>query len=1186
MCKFIQGTIFLLISLFIGKVVVADGGNIDYAFNKGQWESNILYKAAINNGALFLEKDRITVAVFDKQEYLFRKHHLHHSEDYKPKLNPYLDFFAYQIVFNNSNEAVKITSENQVFGYTNYFLGKDRTKWQSNVLSYQTITYHDLYPHIDLKNYSSEANYKYDLICHPGSDLSQLSFTYKACDKIYIENGNLIIVTSFDTIKEKMPVAYQLVHGIRKEVPCAYALDHNILRFVCTHGYDKSIDLIIDPSVIFSTYSGSVADNFGCTATYDGDGNTFAAGTAFGNGYPVTLGAYQTLWAGGSGAGSLSGTDVAITKYNARGSQRLYSTYLGGNSDEMPHSIIVNSNDELFVLGTTSSTDFPTTTNTYDSTFNGGTRATLFGLGLDFLNGTDMFVTRFSADGSSLIASTYLGGTQNDGINTATALRFNYADEARGEILIDKNDNIYIGSSTYSSDFPVTPGVFQPIKNLGQEGCITKMDNNLKTIIWSTFFGGNQDDAIYSLELDKETDVYFTGGTVSNDLPVSSSAYRTFFGGGRCDGYVSKLNSSGSVLLSSTYVGSDQYDQSYFVEMNKKEEVFLLGQTLAGGDTFIYNALWNFPGRGQFVMKLKNNLDTLVWSTVFGSAPNIINISPTAFLVDLCNKAYICGWGGPTVNRFGGAGSSPVGGTSGLPITADALQSTTDNNDFYLLVINDDASNISYGSYFGGTGAEAEHVDGGTSRFDRNGIIYQSVCASCGADQTFPIYPHPDSVVSSTNNSFNCNNAVFKIDFNLPIVLASFEATPIKCVPADITFINTSRTFATTRFSWDFGDGTNSTVVSPTHAYTMPGTYLVRLIVVDSNSCNIADTVYKNITILKNGRDTLTTLISCDSQSVQLGFAPISDTSITYLWTPSSTLSQSNIPNPIATPTSNTDYTCYVSVDGCIDTFLQPVRLFEGSLSLTGGAVLCPFDILTIHVENLIPEVPLTFSWSPSSSIVSGGNTADPQVRPADTTTFYVTAISPQGCRFTDSIVVYTLAAGPDVIASVDKDTLAIGERVQLTATSSGTNNTYQWNPSDKVSNATMQNTNAIITNTQSFEVVATDSFGCKARDTITVYRSALTCGQSSIFVPNAFSPNNDGKNDKFYVRATNLTNFYLAIYDRWGQMVFETMNMNTGWDGTFKGKELDPAVFGYYCTGVCERGEKFSDKGNITLIR
>jgi PKD repeat protein len=125
----------------------------------------------------------------------------------------------------------------------------------------------------------------------------------------------------------------------------------------------------------------------------------------------------------------------------------------------------------------------------------------------------------------------------------------------------------------------------------------------------------------------------------------------------------------------------------------------------------------------------------------------------------------------------------------------------------------------------------------------------------------------------------------------------------IDSASSDVVFHNNSRVFSTTIVNWDFGDGGVSNVFSPTHNYSLPGSYTVRLIVIDSTSCNIADTAYQNVLIIKNGRDTLSQLVVCDSQSVQLGFAPISDTSVTYLWTPSASLSRPDISNPIATPT-------------------------------------------------------------------------------------------------------------------------------------------------------------------------------------------------------------------------------------------------------------------------------------------
>ena len=164
----------------------------------------------------------------------------------------------------------------------------------------------------------------------------------------------------------------------------------------------------------------------------------------------------------------------------------IYSTYLGGDSDELPHSMVVNSSNELFIFGTTSSLNFPTTSGAYQTSFNGGTYYGVGGLGVTFNNGSDIFVSKLSTDGGSLLSSTYIGGSENDGLNIHVPINKNYADEVRGEIDIDKNNNVYIATCTKSTDFPVTNS-FQSVYNGDQEGCVFKMDNQLSTIVWSTF---------------------------------------------------------------------------------------------------------------------------------------------------------------------------------------------------------------------------------------------------------------------------------------------------------------------------------------------------------------------------------------------------------------------------------------------------------------------------------------------------------------------------------------------------------------------------------------------------------------------------------------------------------------------------------------------------------------------------
>src|SRR5205085_65875 len=171
------------------------------------------------------------------------------------------------------------------------------------------------------------------------------------------------------------------------------------------------------------------------------------------------------------------------------------------------------------------------------------------------------------------------------------------------------------------------------------------------------------------------------------------------------------------------------------------------------------------------------------------------NLSPTAFLVDTCQNVYVAGWG-----RCISLGTFTDGNVNNMPVTSDAFQSTTDGCDFYFIVLSKDGISLSYATYFGGAQSE-EHVDGGTSRFDKNGVIYEAVCAGCGGHDDFPTTP---GVVSNTNQSFNCNNGVIKLAFNLAKTVSSITTTPSSgCAPFTLTFINNS--VNSLSYIWDFG---------------------------------------------------------------------------------------------------------------------------------------------------------------------------------------------------------------------------------------------------------------------------------------------------------------------------------------------------------------------------------------------
>ena len=282
-----------------------------------------------------------------------------------------------------------------------------------------------------------------------------------------------------------------------------------------------------------------------------------------------------------------------------------------------------------------------------------------------------------------------------------------------------------------------------------QDGVVFKLNTDLSSILWSTYLGGNNDDAVYDVVLDQNNNLYIAGGTNSVNFPTTTGVLSPAIHGG-VDGFITHLNATGSTILASTFIGTPDYDQTYFVELDPYGDVYTTGQT--EGLYPVSAGVYSNAGSSQFIHKMNATLDTTIYSTVFGNGNRIPNISPTAFLVDTCLNVYVAGWG-----RCLSLGVFTNGNNSNMPITPNAHQSWTDGCDFDFFVLNSTATAPAYATYFGG-GMSQEHVDGGTSRFDKNGVIYEAVCAGCGGYNDFPTTP---GVVSNTNNSGNCNNGCY-----------------------------------------------------------------------------------------------------------------------------------------------------------------------------------------------------------------------------------------------------------------------------------------------------------------------------------------------------------------------------------------------------------------------------------------
>ena len=1236
-----------------------------------------------------------------------------------------IDYHAYRTNFINSNKNVEIKPEQQGTDYINYYIGNDHSKWASGVRNFQKVTYINLYNNIDMELFENKQLLKYQFLLHKGANARDIAIEYEGVDNISIQQRNLVIKTSVNQVTELAPVAYQIINNQRKEVACHFLLNKNRLSFEFPEGYNKDYDLVIDPILIFSTYTGSLSDNWGFTATYDDQGNTYSGGISFNdivNGYPVTTGAFQVNFAGGEGT-YLGGCDIAIIKYDPTGQNRIYATYLGGSRNDLPHSIIVDINGNLLLFGTTGSPDFPITPNAFDTSFNGGTAIT-YDYVLTFNLGVDMYVAKLNTNGTQLLSSTYLGGTGNDGNNFFAPLSHNYADGARGEIDIDINNNVYIASTTASNDFPVTSSAFQTTFAGGLlDGCIYILDNNLQNLIWSSYLGGSGIDACYSIVVDDTMNIFVCGGTTSTNFPTTTGTYQNAYNGGSADGFITKISPNGNAILASTYYGSTSYDQTYLMDRSKQGHIFVYGQTSDSGSTFIQNAVWNHPGAGQFVTKFNPNLTSRVWSTTFGTGNGGPDISPTAFLVDLCSKIYLSGWGGSL--------NGPTGGTSGMPISSNAFQTTTDNNDFYLLVMKDDASAMEYGTFFGGPLSQ-EHVDGGTSRFDRKGKIYQSVCAGCGGNDDFPTTP---GAWSNLNNSINCNNGTFKFDFLLPITIADFQLPPVICIPDSVHFINTSFSGgAGMTFSWDFGDGTNSTQINPIHYYNNSGLYNVTLITTDTGTCNFADTIAKQVLVLSNSSDTIPTKYICTGDFTQIGILPTADSTITFHWIPSSFLSDPNICNPIANPPYSVIYTLLVSNGICTDTLRQRLVVYnldayagndtttcDGQITLTANtsqdanvfhwstnhdftdwlnsphsnpsitisittptyyyvsvdngycsaidSVLVSFVVVADSFNFQSPSChdscdgwisvlissgapPFTYNWSNGGTTqtitglcagtytvtvtdnsncisistitllqpnellsnaqlvnlpcdeacigsitlnTSGGTppyhynwsngATTNQITGLCAGNYSVTITDSEQCPLMNSftIIVDSIFAHIEVYA--DKDTIYQGQSVGLHATSIP-NCYYVWTPATGLDDPNSTNPIASPTQTTVYILTISDPNGCIYIDTLKIIVLEVFCIDPFVYVPNAFTPEGDGRNDVLFVRSKMVTEMDFLVYDRWGEKVFESHDMAQGWDGTFRGKKCDPGVFVYYLDATCHNKAKYIKKGNVTLIR
>ena len=1196
---------FLALVLFVHTA----NAQMEFIQNKGQWDSRVEYRGDFSTGSFFLEKDGFTVAVHNTDDLKKISDQMHgHNPNTATTGQPItLNSHAYKVKFlGGSSFAPNIPDKIQPY-HNNYFMGNDESKWAADCKIAQAVTYQNVYPNIDVRYYSDAGKMKYDIIVHPGGNIDAIAMQYTGTDKIAVKNKELLIKTSVGEIKELYPYSYQATDGARQTINCKYVVKNNIVRF-SVKDYDNKSTLIIDPTLIFSTFTGSTADNWGYTATPAPDGSFYAGGIAFGFGFPYSPGAYQTVYGGGINEDNTGPYDMAIIKYSANGANRLYATYIGGSGNEQPHSMICDAQGNLIIAGRSNSANYPKTIPQIGS---GGSY--------------DIVLTKLNAAGTAIIGSVKMGGTNQDGVNIRgkyfapdgpDVTRRNYGDDARSEVFIDGAGNVFLASCTQSSNFPVTPGTpIQAVFGGGgtgpghspQDGVILKFTSNLSAVLFSTFFGGSGDDACFVVSQNPLSgNIYVAGGTNSTNLPGDKTGVmQGTYQGGVVDGFITEIFDDGSGIIRTTYQGTIGNDLIYGIQFDKFGFPYIMGTTT--GNWPVLNAAFSNAGSKQFISKLQPDLSAYVYSTVFGTNASVPNLSPIAFLVDRCQNVYVSGWGGGINNLK----LFPTAGTGGLP-EVNPLPGIppADGSDFYFFVLEKNAQSQLFGSHFGQNGSVGDHVDGGTSRFDANGVIYQAVCA-CGTGtlsggDRFPTTPGSWSRVNNALGGGGCNEAAVKIEMNFAGIGASVKATingvvdTIGCVPLTIKFTDTLAKGK--MYIWNYGDGSpkDDTTFAPnntvTHTYTQVGTFLLRLISIDSATCNISDTAFVSVKVGAN-------IINVDFSFFKLD----SCNSLRYQFT---NLTTATVPN-------------YNS-----QTFLWDFGDGSAKVRTGFGPLIHTFPAVGSYTVTLIVA---------DTAFCNAPDTAQKMVRISPNVKA-IFSTAPRGCVPYDAVFKNTSLGGTDWIWEFGDGNFSTAFEPTHTYLATGTYNVrliaidtstcnkrdtsayfaitvfpiptanFSWTPNPPVENTITRFTNLSIGANRyvwnfgdgetSTDVNPFHLYNATGTYKATLYAFNIADCVDSITqdvpilirplldVPNAFTPGRFGKNAIVKVEGFGIDKLNWKIYNRWGQVVFATNDRNQGWDGTFKGTLQPMDVYTYALDVEFTDGQKARKTGDISLLR
>jgi pimeloyl-ACP methyl ester carboxylesterase len=592
-------------------------------------------------------------------------------------------------------------------GVANYFLGNNSALWHTNIPTYSRIRYSDIYKGIDLLYYGNQHQLEFDFVIAPGAAPKSIRFRLSGATHIDKDaTGALVLALAEGTLVFRKPTLYQEIRGVRQSVEGGFHLAADKTVSFTVGPYDHTKPLVIDPSLAYATYLGGSTQEYAVAIAADAAGEAYVTGLTWSLDFPLTPGAFESV----NQAYAVSGVSTAfVSKLNSSGTALLYSTYLGGTAianteygqGDYGHAIAIDTQGNAYITGWTYSTNFPVTTGAFQTTNKAAAHAEATG-----------FVSKLNSNGTVLIYSTFLGGSTLDEPTS---------------IALDNANNVVTTGYTLSTDYPTSSGAFQTTNNSGSTGnwniFVSKLNSNGSGLVYSTYLGGSGErgstiDGEYyipSVAVDSSGDAYVLGFAQSSDFPVTSGAYQTTnkaFTNGGANLTLSKINSGGTALVYSTYIGGTSYPGDFCqgIALDSSGNAYVTGDTYSS-DFPVTSGAFQTTNKGAalgintgFVTKVNSGGTGLIYSTFLGGSSGD---GGYGVALDASLDVYVVG----------------TTASTDFPVTSNAYQSSLKGqSDAFLVELGPSGSSAVYSTYFGGSGEEAAYQ----AALDPLGNIYLS----------------------------------------------------------------------------------------------------------------------------------------------------------------------------------------------------------------------------------------------------------------------------------------------------------------------------------------------------------------------------------------------------------------------------------------------------------------------------